>query len=943
MAGPTLCSMPLAGHSFHDHDQKVEIVASSQEAAGSAAVEHPASQNGKEHSFPVFDLEPFLKAQQQASALSAELMQYCQSVAETLRATGCLLVRDPRVQVQDNLSFLNMMERYFEQPAALKMADGADPKWRFMWRVGQRPAQTAFQELNAEPVIPKGFPEWASVMDGWGHKMLAAVETAAAMLAIGFHLPADAFTFRMAYGPHLLAPTGADLKQHNLLQTAYAGFHYDLNFLTIHGKSRFPGLFVWLRDGQRVAVQVICSDATLAAAKKALQAGQSTWRVSSTVFAHVASDQMLRPLACFDSPAARQQYPEMLAGHQVLRNYSKAKLEQALAHGKDNPNFSKYHFVQLPYAKLQNGRLGTYKSQDIGGAVEAALRAGYRHIDCASHYHNEHLIGDAIHRVLKEGVVKREDLFVTSKLWNDDHEPEKVRPALMKTLKDLRLDYIDLFLVHWPFTDQNTEELTPPYQKTWEGMEEVQREGLAKNVGVSNMSIKKMQDVLKYAKVRPAVNQVEVHPYFRNQALIDYCAKEGVHVTAYSSLGTPSSAGHLVKKSAPNPAHDPVIREISKKYNRITHEIIIRWGIQHGTSVLVKSGTPKHIKSNIENTTNFALSDEDYQEISNIQHQLRLLDGYPWLHKVGPYKTFTELWDDDGETEQGRNELINKVYNFVDIPTVTVGDEAEMPLISFGTGPAVENETRWEIKQAIQAGHRHLDITTTRELNEVKEGLQLAFIEQMVTRDQMYITSTVRDVNNIESSVKQSLKDLNLENFDLLLLPVQGMDKSALTKAWEVMESLYKNDVVEAIGLRDPTLGQLVHLITHRQYMDPAVVSVEVHPYHPFEHLVDFCKEQDIFVISHSPSGMETGKSKSEERSKLLTDPAVTSIAYEINKANKQLNQHRLQVVLRWVLQRGCAAVCEAAGTEIDRANVGVFEWELSPKDFDSLSNLKPQ
>ncbi len=149
MAGPTLCSMPLAGHSFYDHDQKVEIVASSQEAAGSAAVEHPASQNGKEHSFPVFDLEPFLKAQQQASALSAELMQYCQSVAETLRsepqtkhmtvaqnrghadqhdphhcrATGCLLVRDPRVQVQDNLSFLNMMERYFEQPAALKMAD----------------------------------------------------------------------------------------------------------------------------------------------------------------------------------------------------------------------------------------------------------------------------------------------------------------------------------------------------------------------------------------------------------------------------------------------------------------------------------------------------------------------------------------------------------------------------------------------------------------------------------------------------------------------------------------------------------------------------------------------------------------------------------------------------------------------------------------------------
>jgi diketogulonate reductase-like aldo/keto reductase len=630
--------------------------------------------------------------------------------------------------------------------------------------------------------------------------------------------------------------------------------------------------------------------------------------------------------------------------NEVLAKYAATLHEDELQFAKGKPGFLRYTFIKQPFAKLQNGQyipligLGTYKSQDIGGAVEAALRAGYRHIDCASHYHNEPLIGEAIGKVLKEGLVKRENMFVTSKLWNDDHEPAKVRAACVRTLRDLRLEYMDLYLIHWPFTDKNTAELDPPYQATWQAMEKLVEEGLVKNIGVSNLSVKKLSDVLKYAKIRPAVNQVEVHPYFRNQEMIDYCAKEGIHVTAYSSLGTPSSAGHLVKKSAPNPAYDPVVRELAKKYERIPQEIIIRWGVQHGTSVLVKSGTPKHIKTNIRNTTNFALEDADYKKMTAIKHQLRLLDGYPWLHPVGPYRTFSELWDDNGETERGRNALIEEVYNFVDIPTVTVADEAEMPLVSFGTGPAVSNQTRWEIKEAIQNGHRHLDVSTTGDFDEVKQGLALCFLEQMVQRDQLFITSTVRDPEAIEDSVRLSLEELNLNYFNLLLLPSDDNCEDLLRR-WADMEELYHNNVVEAIGLRDCSLKQLQALMK-KTSISPSVISVEVHPYHRNDELVNFCKEQDIFVITHSPSGMETGKSKSEERSKLLTDPVVTSIAYEINKANKQLNQHRLQVLLRWALQRGIAAVCEAAGRDIDRANVNVFTWELSKKDFDALSNL---
>ena len=132
----------------------------------------------------------------------------------------------------------------------------ADPKWRFFWRIGPRPEASGFPEQNLEPVRPKAFPEWTPTMDAWGAQMLAALETSAEMLAVGFGLPKGALRDLMHLGPHLLAPTGSDLAQYSEVGTIFAGWHTDLNFLTIHGKSNFPGLYVWLRDGSRMAVRV---------------------------------------------------------------------------------------------------------------------------------------------------------------------------------------------------------------------------------------------------------------------------------------------------------------------------------------------------------------------------------------------------------------------------------------------------------------------------------------------------------------------------------------------------------------------------------------------------------------------------------------------------------------------------------------------------------------
>ena len=222
-----------------------------------------------------------------------------------------------------------------------------DAKWRFFWRIGAPPQETAFPQLNAAPVVPAAFPQWQRVMDSWGSKLLAAAEAVAALAALGFGLPADAFTSRMAGGAHLLAPTASDFSRFGALGTVLAGYHYDLNFISAHGRSRYPGLYVWTREGRRVGVkippgclllqggaqfqyltgghclagfhEVVVSEGTVEAIAAAAAAAppRSQWRISSTLFAHINSDVRLEPLAPFDTPAARAAYPPVLTGAQV--------------------------------------------------------------------------------------------------------------------------------------------------------------------------------------------------------------------------------------------------------------------------------------------------------------------------------------------------------------------------------------------------------------------------------------------------------------------------------------------------------------------------------------------------------------------------------------------------------------------------------------------------
>ncbi len=301
--------------------------------------------------------------------------------------------------------------------------------------------------------------------------------------------------------------------------------------------------------------------------------------------------------------------------------------------------------------------LGTWKSEPgaVFRAVKEAVRLGYRHIDCAPIYGNEPEIGEALSECFAEGAVTRGQIWITSKLWCDSHARADVQPALEKTLADLRLDYLDLYLIHWPvalrkgvvFAESADDMIALdelPTSETWDAMVATVDRGLCRHIGVSNFSVAKLRALVEDARLKPEMNQVELHPYLQQPAMLDFCREHDVPVTAYSPLGSLDRPDELKAKDEPILLKDPTIAAIAGRHGATPAQVLIRWAIQRGTAVIPKSVNPARLKQNLA-AAELSLDDDDMREIAGLDRNRRYVDGEFWAMEGGPY-TAANIWDE---------------------------------------------------------------------------------------------------------------------------------------------------------------------------------------------------------------------------------------------------------------------------------------------------------
>jgi diketogulonate reductase-like aldo/keto reductase len=314
---------------------------------------------------------------------------------------------------------------------------------------------------------------------------------------------------------------------------------------------------------------------------------------------------------------------------------------------------------QIPTVGLGTFGSDRFTGEEIAAAVKGAIAVGYRHIDCAAVYGNEHLIGQSLREVLDTGLVKREELWITGKLWNDKHAEKDVLPAFRKTLKELQLEYLDLYLIHWPFPNHHdpgvdvdardpyaVPYIHENYMKTWRQLEKLVDQGLVRHIGSSNMSQAKLELLLRDARIKPAANEMELHPHFQQPELFQFCVGNDIVPIGFSPIGSPQRPDRDTTPEDTVDIQDPVIVEIAGRHGVHPAVICVKWAVQRGQIPIPFSVHPDQYRSNLEAAVVDPLSAEEMAAIAGIDKKCRLIKGQVFLWQGAA--SWEDLWDLDG-------------------------------------------------------------------------------------------------------------------------------------------------------------------------------------------------------------------------------------------------------------------------------------------------------
>lgn len=314
--------------------------------------------------------------------------------------------------------------------------------------------------------------------------------------------------------------------------------------------------------------------------------------------------------------------------------------------------------ARMPAIGLGTFGSDRYSAQEIAGAVRSGAETGYRHFDCAAIYGNEAQVGGALSEVMAAGIT-RDELWVTSKLWNDSHAENAVIPACERSLHDLGLEYLDLYLIHWPFpnhhapgasvTDRHRGAkpyLHDAYIRTWRQLEKLVERGLVRYIGTSNMTVPKLELLLRDAEIKPAANEMELHPYFQQPALFDFVVEHGIVPIGFSPIGSPNRPERDKTESDTIAIQDPVIVQIAERLGVHPAVVCLKWAVQRGQVPIPFSIKSDQQYASLHALTTEPLNEAEMQAIAGIDKKCRLIKGQVFLWREG--QDWQDLWDHDG-------------------------------------------------------------------------------------------------------------------------------------------------------------------------------------------------------------------------------------------------------------------------------------------------------